>query len=637
MSDMLRITGLVSGMDTDTTVKQLIKLEQTKVDKAKQEKQYLEWQKEDYKEIANLLRGLNDEFFDILKPASNLRSSTAFNVFSAAATVAGSTTSSISLKTSTSSVKGSFTIDSVTSIATKDAYTSTTEVKGNIISSDLTDANLVDLNTKKAADKEISFTFDGVTKTLTLQDADYGSYSEYASDLSTKLQEAFQGVDIQVDVNGGAEPYNLEFKIYKNGTAGTTNEVESGHTLTVGSKNTDLLGVSGLKEGQSSSVNLDKSIEDVFGVTDTASIVLNDVNFEVTKDTTVKEFMTQVNSSSANVTISYDTMNDKFTIESNKEGTDYTISATDSQNLLTSMKITNTTADHTAASNAEFSVNGVSTTRTSNTFEVNGTEVTLNEIPTGPVTVNISADTTNVKDLIVKFVDKYNSVIKSINDKTSESRDYDYSPLTDEQKEAMTDDDIEAWQAAARKGTLSNDFTLEKITTQLRTALYESVEGMGISLADIGIQASSNYKEGGKLVIDETKLDKALEERPNEIIELFTRESDTAYTDFDNRSTRYNENGIAARLHDILQDNIRITRDDGGRKGYLIDKAGPETGVDATSDMAKKIKVMDDKIADLLEMLADKEETYYAQFSAMETAMSQYSSQSAYLTSQFGG
>jgi len=201
----------------------------------------------------------------------------------------------------------------------------------------------------------------------------------------------------------------------------------------------------------------------------------------------------------------------------------------------------------------------------------------------------------------------------------------------------MTDDDIEAWEVQARKGTLRSDPVLDKLTSSLRRAFYESTEGLGISLHEIGIQSSVNYLEQGKLVIDEEKLEAALNERPNEVIQLFTQSSDTSYTDFSNKSTRYNESGISDRISDILKDHIRITRDDNDRKGYLIEKAGLETGVDATSDMAKKIQAMDDKIADLLEMLGEKEDNYYQEFARMESMMSSYSSQSEWLASQFGG
>jgi flagellar hook-associated protein 2 len=261
----------------------------------------------------------------------------------------------------------------------------------------------------------------------------------------------------------------------------------------------------------------------------------------------------------------------------------------------------------------------------------------LNSVPAGAVDISVATDTSDVKDLVVKFVDAYNEMITKITDKLSEKRNYDYDPLTEAQKEAMSDDEIENWQSEARKGTLRDDVTLSNITNDLRRAMYEDIEGLGISLYEIGIQSSSNYKEAGKLVIDEDKLDTALSERPNEVIELFTKESTTTYTSYTSRSARYNENGIASRIHDILQDNIRLTRDNNGNKGYLIDKAGLETGTDTTSDMYNKIRVMDEKIDDLLEMLADQEEKYYSQFAAMESAMSQFSNQSAWLASQFGG
>jgi flagellar hook-associated protein 2 len=260
----------------------------------------------------------------------------------------------------------------------------------------------------------------------------------------------------------------------------------------------------------------------------------------------------------------------------------------------------------------------------------------LNEIPSGAVTVNVESDPTDVKDMIVKFVSEYNKIIETLTDKTGERRDRDYLPLTDEQKSGMSDDQIEQWEEQARKGTMYGDTAVNSITSSLRSVLYESIDGLGITLYDIGITTSVDYKSGGQLSIDEDKLDAALAERPNEVIELFTKESEISYASYTDRSTRNSENGIAARINDILQDNIRLTRDDGGNKGYLIEKAG--FGVDDTSsDLYQKIRDMDSRIDDLLEMLSVKEENYYNDFARMESAMSAYSSQSAWLAQQLGG
>lgn len=627
MSDMLRITGMVSGMDTDATVKKLIQGEQLKVDKAKQEKQYLEWQREDYREVANLIRGFQDEFFDVLKPESNIRSTKMFGIFSSTATISGTATSAVTIKTSSKSMKGIFTIDSVARLATRDKYQSGSEVLGNITTGNL--GTISDINDKVEANNKLSFTFDGVTKVIELDKTDYADRAALASDLSTKLQEAFSNVDIKAEVSGNT----LEFKIYKNGTS----TEEPGHVLTINGDNSDLLTKLSLKSGQSNSVNTNKSLEDVFGKTADSTMTINGVEFKFSKETSVADMMSQINTSAAGVTMSYDSFTDKFTLESTKYGSDSTISITDTSNLLQDMKLQGASSTHTSPVNAEFVVNGVATTRSSNTFTFNGTNVTLNEIPTGPVKIDVKSDTTSTKEKIMKFIDSYNTMISKINDMKSTRKNRDYKPLTDAQKKELSDDDKKAWEKEARKGTLHGDRRLDNILTSLRSAMYEKIDGLSINMYDLGITTTKNYKDRGKLVVDEKKLDKALEERPNEVIELFTKQSSTAYTSYKDRATRNSENGIGYRLYDIIQDSIRLTRDDDGNKGYLIDKAGLSTGTDTTSDFAEKIKDMDKTIEVLLKRLASQEKKYYQQFAAMEKAMSSLSSQSAFLKSQFGG
>jgi flagellar hook-associated protein 2 len=630
MSDILRITGLVSGMDTDTTVKKLIQLEQTKVDKAEQEKQYLEWQREDYRDISNVLRGFQDEYFDVLNSATNMRSDNTFALFSASATLGGATTSSVSIQTTGSSITGEFTIDSVTRLATKDSYVSGSEVLSDITTGVM--SAIGDINTQIDTDNTLTFTLDGVTKEVSLNQTDYLDFSEFAADLSTKLQEAFSNVDITAEVTGAGSD-QLAFKVYQNGT--TTDE--PGHVLTIENDNSTLLGHMNVSSGTSNTVNMDKSLADVFGKSGSTALNINGTSFIFAETDTISSVLNEINSSSAGVTIGYDSFSDKFTLESNGVGTDSTITITDTNGLLADFKLQGGAETHTGPVNSEFVVNGVTTTRSSNTFEINGTYVTLNEVPSGSITVDVGTSTDTAKELIVKFVASYNEMIVKINDKLAEKRNYDYDPLTDEQKTEMTDDDIESWQKEARKGTLRNDNVLRTLTNDLRESLYETITGVGITLSDIGIQTSANYKDQGKLIIDETKLDTALRDRPNEVIQLFTKESEVTYTDYSNRSSRYNQNGLSNRIHDIIQDNIRLTRDDDGNKGYLIDKAGIETGTDSTSYMAERIQEMDDKIDDLLDLLANQEEKYYAQFAAMESAMSQLSNQSAWLASQFGG
>src|SRR5699024_7464334 len=75
----LRFGGLASGLDTDSIVNDLMKIEQMKVDKLKQERQVLEWRKDDYRSTSNLLRGFYDEYFDILYSNINMTSANTYN------------------------------------------------------------------------------------------------------------------------------------------------------------------------------------------------------------------------------------------------------------------------------------------------------------------------------------------------------------------------------------------------------------------------------------------------------------------------------------------------------------------------------------------------------------------------------
>jgi len=631
MSDMLRLTGLVSGMDTDTTIKKLIKVEQSKVDQVKQDKQFMQWQKEDYREIANAIRAFQDEYFDILKPESNMRSESNYNMFSGTAKIDGESTSKVSIETTVNSIVGNVTVNSVTQLATQDRYTSGAEVLGSIQTGEIGSISLVNL--ELADNNKMEFILDGVPKVISLDNQPYADLSALASDLTTKLQEAYQNVDINVSTTGTGDN-KLEFQINKSGT-GTE---EKGHSLEIGEMNSDLLQKMQLKSGQSNTVNDTKTLAEVFDITGDTSFVINGETFTFSSDTKISSVINSINTNAnAKVKLNYDKLSDKFTLEANEYGTTNSMTIVDTTGFLRKLKLAGGTEDHSVAKDSIATINGIETTRSGNTFDVNGTKITVNELITDDVEIEVTSDPTDTKEKIVKFVNAYNEMVRKINVKADERKNRDFEPLTETQREGMSETEVEKWEKEARKGTLGDDAVIENITRSLRNALYQSVEGLGISLYDIGIQTSENYKDKGVLTIDEEKLDDALEKRPNEVVALFTQTSEITYSSFADRTTRDSQNGIVSRIHDILQDNIRITRNKNGVKGYLIEKAGLENTEDKTSELAKKLQEMDERITNLLELLQNREDSLYAQFARMESAMSSLSSQSAWLASQFGG
>ncbi|HOM01292.1 MAG TPA: flagellar filament capping protein FliD [Acetivibrio sp.] len=393
--------------------------------------------------------------------------------------------------------------------------------------------------------------------------------------------------------------------------------------------------------------SLNSKLTNNFNITDpNANIVftINDQVIDVGKsyaNATMNDVMNAINSSKAGVKVSYDSLNDRFIMESKTLGATSTIEITDtdpSNGLLKAMGLVGGT--YTAGKDAEFTLDGVTDMkRGTNEFTIDGVTYTLKEVTTEPVTIDVKADIDGVVENIKNFINSYNDMISKINSVLTEERDRKYPPLTDDQKKAMTEDDIRRWEEKAKSGLLRSDSILENIVTSLRRALYDKVEGSSLSLYQIGI-TTGLYQDKGKLVIDEEKLRAALTDNYDGVVQLFTQSSQYTYSqalnDSDKRSVRYKESGIAQRIYDILQDNIRTTRNASGKKGVLLEKAGLVGDMTEYDNLlVNEMKEKDELIDNLLAKIYEKEEYYYKKFAAMEKMLDAMNSQSSWLTQQF--
>jgi flagellar hook-associated protein 2 len=349
------------------------------------------------------------------------------------------------------------------------------------------------------------------------------------------------------------------------------------------------------------------------------------------------------NLSGAGKTVSVTALNNVIKIKVTS-GTEMTISSGSSADALDDLKFTSGSTTSGYGQNgvdANVVIDGQSLTRSSNTFNVNGVSYTLKSASENEQNINLTQDIDTVFDKIVKFIDSYNSLIDDISTQLSEEYDRDYQPLTDEQKDSMSEGEIEKWETEAKKGLLRNDGILENIVSDFRNAIVDSIDGVGISFYSIGI-SSTGYSSKGKLTINETKLKEALENDSDSIMSLFSKTS-TSYERYDRsldnaeRTTRYNEQGIVQRINDIIQDNTTTLRDENGRKGILLEQAGL---IGDTSEFTNSIyKQMDDyksQLGDLYDSLDRKEDAYYKQFTALETYIQRMNSQGDWLSAQLG-
>ncbi|GGK24004.1 flagellar hook protein FliD [Caldalkalibacillus thermarum] len=271
--------------------------------------------------------------------------------------------------------------------------------------------------------------------------------------------------------------------------------------------------------------------------------------------------------------------------------------------------------------NAIVDFDGIDTIEhTTNNISVRGMNLTLYQ--TGEYTVTVQSNPDQVFEQIKAFVEAYNELIDKINEKLNEPRYRDYPPLTDEQREALSETEAKRWDERARSGLLRNDPLLRQVLVDLRQAWTNPIEGIPAGqlrhLAEIGITTSSNWRDGGRLVINEAKLREAIAERPDEVMALFTQ----APAEEGNRD----QMGIGRRIYQVVGDSISRLRDRAGSPGIT-------TG--DQSVLGRQLRDIDDQIARWEDRLARIEERYWRQFTAMEKAINDMNQQTMFLLTHF--
>ncbi|MBO7402181.1 MAG: flagellar filament capping protein FliD, partial [Lachnospiraceae bacterium] len=163
-----------------------------------------------------------------------------------------------------------------------------------------------------------------------------------------------------------------------------------------------------------------------------------------------------------------------------------------------------------AASDAQITYNGVAFTSKSSNFSINGLDFTANSVTDvgEKVTVTVTKNVDAVYDKVKNFVTKYNELLKEMNTMYNATSARSYDVLTDDEKEAMTDDQIEKWETKIKDSLLRRDQNLGDLINAMRTSLNGgiSIDGISHSLTEFGITTSNHYTENGLLHIhgDET-------------------------------------------------------------------------------------------------------------------------------------
>ena len=250
---------------------------------------------------------------------------------------------------------------------------------------------------------------------------------------------------------------------------------------------------------------------------------------------------------------------------------------------------------------------------------------------TDKAVVSVTQDTDKIVDFVKNFVDAYNTLIDSLNDKLSEKKYSDYKPLSSRQEEEMTEKQIEKWTEKAKSGLLYNDSTIRNLVSAMRDALYTRVDAVDSeynTMSSIGITTTTTK---GHITFSEDKLRKALAEDPDCAYQLFASDQDSSYiagvtskkplTESQKRSD-YANTGVASRLYNVMSEY----------KTKISDIAGVSTETNDQSYLGKMITQMQNKMSTFKTMMNAYERQLFKRYDAMEVALSKLGMQLSYIT-----
>ncbi|MDN4057313.1 flagellar filament capping protein FliD [Massilia sp. YIM B02769] len=298
-------------------------------------------------------------------------------------------------------------------------------------------------------------------------------------------------------------------------------------------------------------------------------------------DTTLSGLSAAINRSNAGVTatILNDGTQDRLVITGNQTGTanGVTIAATGSLAAFdtTSGSVTRSQT----AQNAEMTIDGIAVSKASNTVTdaIKGVTLNLTQTNVGsPATVALAKDTASISKAISGFVDAYNTLATAVTKQTG------YNATT------------------KTGGVLNGDAGARSILTNIRAELGKAVtDATGVkTLSDIGIA----FQRDGTLKVEkQAKLDAAMASNFEGVAALFSSSS-----------------GVATRLTKVTEEML-------GSKGVFKNR---------TDGLNASITSMEKSQERMELQLAQTEKRYRAQFTSLDTMMTNMQSMSSYMTTQ---
>lgn len=668
----MRLTGLMSGMDTETLIQELVSAKQTKVDDAKKAQQKLEWKQDAWKELNNKIKKLYNGTLSTLRYQGSYAKKVTKISNSSVATILTEDTAMNSVQTLKVEqlAQSGYLTGAAVSKADGDPCTMATRLtdmgieagskievttKGETTRIEITESMTLSDLTSKLSDAGVKANFDSKTQRLFIGASASGAEADFAitaandggtnaldklgilvyddavmakyekdaalrndadaykkaldAELTSRLQTY---ITRQKSLNGTIDTLEARQEEIKNAYEG--DDFDRLVNNTDGALDTLRADIKALKEKDDLTDDEKTRLESLQKKLDSVEsyqALQDQLNEAKTELSDVESYLNEDGSASDKLTGEVtDWLDDRIAraeaviADTNRKGS----------------------ADATKVSgqDAIIYLNKAKFEGSSNTFEINGLTITCNaETGNETVTLTTQDDTSGIYDMIKKFIKEYSELINEMDKLYNADSAKGYEPLTDDEKDAMSDKEVEKWETKIKDALLRRDSTLSTVSSAFKQIMSSgfTVNGKTMYLSSFGIdtlgyfEAGENEKnayhingdEDDEFVSNKTNdLMAAISADPNAVMDFFTQLSRSLYSktgDLMKRVTGYSSSNT-------VYDDIKMKSD--------------------YDDYTKKI-------ADLEQKLQDYEDKWYKKFSAMETAMAKMQSNASAITSLLGG
>ncbi|MCR5665529.1 MAG: flagellar filament capping protein FliD [Eubacterium sp.] len=339
-----------------------------------------------------------------------------------------------------------------------------------------------------------------------------------------------------------------------------------------------------------------------------------------------------------------------------------------SQGAGTDSTYVNSDAVRVDAEDATIILNGATFTSSSNTFSVNGLTITATGL-TGSdeddaISITTSTDTDGIYDKIKSFLSEYNELINEMTSLYNADSAKGYEPLTDDEKEAMTESEIEAWEEKIKDALLRRDTTLSSITSVMTNAMASNIyilDGEAITYSSTAKAYQYNgetlYDDDGNAITTTSQLRTYASENGFTSYSLSSfgistlgylsadENEQNAYHidgDEDDEATSGNTDKLMAMIQSDPDTVVAFMKQLTSNLYTAVDNKMKSTTLSSAytvyndKEMAQEYSDYTDTISDWEDKLEDLEDYYYDKFSAMETALAELQSQTSALSSLLG-